>query len=54
MNKKKQIPGLNTRALWIINPRTRVRVDNRKNIKKLRQSGRKIEKQSSIPSLLEQ
>jgi hypothetical protein len=42
-NKKKQIPGLNTRAKWIINPRTRIQDnDIRKNKKKLRQSGRKI------------
>jgi hypothetical protein len=54
MNKKKQIPGLNARILWMIDPRTRIRTDNRKNIKKLRQNGKKIEKQSSTPALLEQ
>jgi hypothetical protein len=41
-NKKKQIPGLNTRILWIMNPRTRVHEDNHKNIKKMRQSGQKM------------
>jgi hypothetical protein len=44
-NKKKQIPGLNTRTLWSINPRTRVHEDIRKNKKKLRQKGQKIVKQ---------
>ncbi len=40
--KKKQIPGLNTRVLWNINPRTRVWEDERKNIKKVRQNGNKL------------
>lgn len=40
--KKKQIPGLNTRVIWNINPRTRVLEDERKNIKKIRQSGNKL------------
>jgi hypothetical protein len=44
MNKKKQIPGLNARVLWSINPRTRIHENDRKNIKKIRQWGRKISK----------
>jgi hypothetical protein len=45
MNKKKIVPGLNTRVLWTINPRTRIHEDNRKNKKKMRQTGQKIAKQ---------
>lgn len=45
MNKKKQIPGLNIRNFWTISPRTRVHEDERKNIKKMRQSGQKVIKQ---------
>ncbi len=40
--KKKQIPGLNTRVMWNIDPRTRVLEDDRKNIKKIRQNGNKL------------
>ena len=46
MNKKKQVSGLNTRFFWFMNPRTRVHEDHRKNIKKIRQDGRKVLKQA--------
>jgi hypothetical protein len=49
MNKKKIVPGLNTRVLWIMNPRTRVHDnDIRKNKKKLRQTGQKMVRREAI------
>ncbi len=42
IKRKKQISGLNARAFWNINPRTRIVEDVRKNIKKARQNNKKL------------
>ncbi|TCL58320.1 hypothetical protein EDC14_104213 [Hydrogenispora ethanolica] len=42
MDRKQHIPGLNSRTLWRINPRTRVHDnDIRHNRKRMRQNGEK-------------
>ncbi len=46
MNKKKLIPGLNSRSSWIIKPTTRIHDnDIRKNHKKMRQNAQSLLKQ---------
>ncbi len=51
MNRKKNIPGLNSRVLWGINPRTRIHDnDIRHNQKRLRRTGKKLSRQGAEES----